>query len=212
MEAAIKIHVSGRPFTRDCRPRWLLEEIGVDYEKVTVGVFTGDTHKPEYLAQNPTGKVPFLIEGEAAIFESGAILIYLADRYGLGTIAPALDDPARAEYLQWLFFAQTTIEGPATQLFANRTFLSGRANAVERAAAAEAELIAKAPIVSAVLESRTYLLGDRFTAADIMLGSSLYWVKGGGSLDKLPILAAYYDRLSHRPAFERIFGAAASAS
>ncbi|MCA9661644.1 MAG: glutathione S-transferase family protein [Myxococcales bacterium] len=204
--STIQIHVSGRPFTRDCRPRWLLEELGVAYTPVPVGIFSGDARKPAYLATNPTGKVPFLVDGEVAIFESGAILIYLADKYGAGEVAPAQDDPARGEYLQWLFFAQTTIEGPATRLFANRTFLRERPSAGERAAEAEAELIAKAPIVAPVLESRTYLLGDRFTAADVMLGSALYWVAGGGALDKLPTLAAYYGRLAARPAFQRIFG------
>lgn len=210
MESTIKIHCSGRPFTRDCRPRWLLAELGLGYEKVPVGIFSGAGKEPDYLAVNPTGKVPFLVDDGVAIFESGAILIYLADTYGAGNLAPALDDSARAEYLQWIFFAQTTLEAPATKLFANLTFLRERPGAGERAAEAEAELIAKAPIVAAVLGSRTYLLGDRFTAADIMLGTTLYWIAsaGGGALDKLPVLAAYYRRLAERAAFQATFGAA----
>jgi len=184
----------------------LLTELGIAFESVTVDIFAGGGGTPDYRRINPTGKVPFLEDGEIGIFESGAILIYLADKYGSGKIAPTLEDSTRAEYLQWLFFAQTTIEGPATRLFANRTFLKNQPDAEERAKSAIKELHAKVPIVRDVLAAKKYLLGDSLTAADIMLGSALFWIASAGGLEDFPVLAAYLQRLRERPAFELVFG------
>lgn len=201
--APIKIHVSGLPFTRDCRPRWLLSELGVAYETVPVKIF--GERPPEYLAVNPTGKVPFLEEADARIFESGAIVIYLADRYGAGVLAPRLDDAERAAYLQWIFFTQLNLEGPVARLFANRTFLRDRPGAAERAQEAQAEAQAKAALLEAHLATHAHLVGDRFTAADIMLGSTLFWMDRSQGLDGLPALRAYFERLRERPAFQTTF-------
>src|SRR5262245_41321854 len=99
--AAMKIYGGYKSFTRDCRPRWLLEELGMAYERIHVDIFAGEGRASAYLAKNPLGKVPFLEDGDAGIFESGAIVAYLADRYGIPRVSPELTSPRRAEYLQW---------------------------------------------------------------------------------------------------------------
>lgn len=203
MESKIKIHASGSDFTRDIRPRWLLHEMGVPFAVERVDVLKGAGAVPAYRAVNPTGKVPFLEDGEVQIFESGAILIYLADLHGAGILAPRIDERGRAEYLQWIFFTQTTLETPATRAFANRTFLRERPGAGDRAAEALAEVEAKAKLLETHLGSREVLVGDRFSAADIMLATTLFWLSRADGLGGLPVLRAYFERHSARPAFKR---------
>ena len=99
------------------------------YELINVDIFAGEGRRPGYLAKNPLGKVPFLEDGDAAIFESGAIVAYLADRYGIPRLAPALEGPRRARYLQWMFYAPVTLDSPATRIFANRCLFPGEEGA-----------------------------------------------------------------------------------
>ncbi|MEZ4450266.1 MAG: glutathione S-transferase family protein [Nannocystaceae bacterium] len=206
MERAITLHASGREYTRDLRPRWLLHELDLPFTTRPVDIFRGVDDG--YRAVNPTGKVPFLEHGEVRIFESGAILVYLADRFGDFALAPRLDDPDRGAYLQWIFFTQTTLEPPAARVFGNRTFLRARPGAAERAQEAQVEAESRAKILEAAVGGRRFLVGDRFTAADVMLGSTLFWLAGGDALSGLPALRAYYEGLAQRPAFQQATRAA----
>jgi glutathione S-transferase len=201
----MKIHCGYKSFTRDCRPRWLLAELGLPYEKVDVDIFAGEGRRADYLAVNPTGKVPFLEDEGVAIFESGAIVAYLADRYGVPQLAPALDDPARAAYLQWMLYAPATIDGPATRLFANTYLFPSEQGALERAQQAASDFAPVARVLQGALQGRAHLAGDRFTAADIMVGSALVWVDRAGGLVAYPRLKEYLGTLSERPSFRQVF-------
>lgn len=201
----MKIYCGYKSFTRDCRPRWLLEELGLAYEKINVDIFAGEHRREEYLAKNATGKVPFFEDGDVAIFESGAIVLYLADRYGLGTLAPEMSSPLRAQYLQWMFYAPVTLDGPTTRLFANTYLYPSHEGSEERAKQAAHELSPMARVLERGLEGKTYLLGDRFTAADIMIGSALVWADRAGGLPRYPTLKSYLGTLSERPAYQRVF-------
>jgi glutathione S-transferase len=105
------------PRSRSFSAIWLLEETGLPYERVLTDISTGAQKAPEYLAINPMGKVPGLKDGDAALGEAAAICAYIADRYPETKLAPAITDPLRARYLQWLFFSPSCIEPALIQLF-----------------------------------------------------------------------------------------------
>src|SRR4030095_13809294 len=105
------------PRSRFISAIWLLEETGLPYERVLTDISTGAQKAPEYLAINPMGKVPGLKDGDAALGEAAAICAYIADRYPETKLAPAITDPLRARYLQWLFFSPSCIEPALIQLF-----------------------------------------------------------------------------------------------
>jgi len=111
----IKLYWS--PRSRSISAIWLLEEAGLPYERVLTDITTGAQKAPEYLAINPMGKVPGLKDGDAALGEAAAICAYIADRYPETNLAPAVTDPLRARYLQWLFFSPSCIEPALIQLF-----------------------------------------------------------------------------------------------
>src|SRR4051812_24870195 len=98
------------PFSRASNVVWMLEEIGVPHELRFVDILKGAHKAPELVALNPMGKLPILTDGDAVVTESAAIGLYLADRYSLGKLVPAADDPARATYLCWSLFALSVIE------------------------------------------------------------------------------------------------------
>src|SRR5262245_20846682 len=191
----MKIYGGYKSFTRDCRPRWLLEELGMAYETVQVDIFSGEGHKPPYLAKNPLGKVPFMEDGDAGIFESGAIVAYLADRYGIPRIAPELTSPHRAEYQQWMYFAPVTLDSPSTRLVFNRYLFPSKEGAEERAVQAAKDLAGPAKVLERTLAGRTFLVGGEFSAADIMVGSALVWADKVQGLAEYPALKAYVGRL-----------------
>jgi glutathione S-transferase len=201
----MKIYCGYKSFTRDCRPRWLLEELGVAYEVIQVDIFAGEGHKPAYLAKNPLGKVPFLEDGDAGIFESGAIVAYLADKFGIPRIAPELTSQSRAEYLQWMFFAPVTLDSPATRLAANRYMFPSKEGAEERAIQAAKELAGPAKVLERALTGRPFLVGGEFSAADVMVGSALVWADKARGIEDYPALKAYVGRLAERPAFQKAY-------
>jgi glutathione S-transferase len=196
-----KIYGGYQSWTRDVRARWLLDEVGASYELVQLDVFGGDQRKPEYLAVHPLGKVPFLTDDASgvAMFESGAILAWLAE-----THAPELVPPAgtleRAEYLQWLFYSAATLEAPIVKVFANRYLFPDAPGAEERAVQGADELAVHARLVSERLNGHQFLVGERFTAADIMIGTALIWAEKAGALVGYPVLRGYLQRLTARPA------------
>ena len=102
------------PQTRSQRAIWMLEESGVDYEMELIDI-AGENREDtaEFLAASPMGKVPAIVDGDVAMSESAAICIYVADRYNMGTLAPALDDGQRGRYLYWMLYTPGVIE-PAT--------------------------------------------------------------------------------------------------
>lgn len=111
----IKLYWS--PRSRSFTTLWLMEESGLPYERVLTDITTGAQKAPDYLKINPMGKVPALVDGDAALGEAAAICVYIADRYPETKLAPAVTDPRRARYLQWLFFSPSCIEPAIIQIF-----------------------------------------------------------------------------------------------
>jgi glutathione S-transferase len=187
------------PNTRCFRVIWLLEELGLPYqlERVTF-IPPANTF---FQQKTPTGKFPTLEDGDVVICESGAITEYIQEKYGDGRLAPPVGSPDRARYLQWLHFADSTAFPPMGILV---WLLLYREDATENE-----NLITDAQHRAAVgleflereLGENTWLLGDEFSAADIMVGFTLAAAQRLGLLKvQYPRIKAYFDRLQRRPA------------
>lgn len=195
---AIKLYHN--PRSRAAMSHWLLEEIGAPYALAHVDYEDGSMRSEEFLAINPMGKIPALVDGQTIVTENIAIAIYLADKYkSPNDLAPAIDHPQRGEYLRWVAFQSGAIE-PAMMA-------AGQKLDVERRQAGWGSV----DLVLDVLDQKLsgpgpYLLGDWFTAADVVLGGALSWATGFGLFEKRPSFEAYIGRLASRPAFQKAFG------
>jgi glutathione S-transferase len=192
--------------SRAFRTLWMAAELGLDYELVKVDFAEGGTRRPEFLAINPNGHVPVVDDGGFRLWESMAINLYLAKKYGGdGALYPLrLEDEARA--WQWSFWGMTEVERPALNVLLNRI---GPADRRDAAAADEAERSLAAPlaVLDAVLSANPYLLGERFTVADLNVASILSWARQA-RVDLSPFakaeawLKACHDRPAARAARE----------
>jgi glutathione S-transferase len=175
-----------------------MEEAGRPYERVLVDIKKGDQNQPEFRAVNPMGKVPALADGEAKLAESAALCAYVAERCPEANLAPPVGDPARGRYLHWLFFAAGCIEAAYTQKMTQLKLPGGKATAGWGSFDLVIDVLEKA------VHPGPWVLGERFSAADIMIGSDLHF---GLTLMKIvperPAIMAYVARCSERPAFKR---------
>jgi len=173
----------------------MLEELGIEYELRFVD-FSSAAHKaPELVALNPMGKLPILADGEQIVTEVAAIGLYLADRYALGRLAPAPDDPRRGTYLRWSLFAPSVIEPGAIAK------LNGWEAKPSQVGWGTHEAMLAA-IESAIL-GRDFILGDQFSMADVIFGGTLRYMLRFKMLEASAGIAAYADRLGARPALTR---------
>lgn len=193
------------PLSRSCRVRWLLEELGLDYELVTLSLTDGSLREPGYLAVNPLGRVPTLEDGDLRLVESGAIAEYLAEEYGQGRLAPPVGAPERPRYLQWMHWAEATLMPPLGDL-AQHAVLRPEDQRIPAVAAEARQKAAQAlGMLEVELEGRDHLLAE-FSAADVMMGYGLQLAKLLGALpEDLPRCRAYLERLATRPAFRKAF-------
>ena len=184
------------PHTRSVRPRWLLEELAAPYSLRLVDLFGGE-HNPLH----PLGSVPAVrIDGETLI-ESGAICHWLADCFPEKGLAPAMTDPLRAAYEQWMFFVPGTLEPPAFDVLMHTQILpeEKRVEAIVPYATERYQCVLK--ILAKELGHDGYLLGKQFTTADIMMTTTLSWLPE--LLEEYPPLLAYTQRVTARPAYRR---------
>jgi glutathione S-transferase len=163
------IKIYGQIMSRAPRCLWALEETGVAYEHIPVNQMAGEGQKPEFLAINPNGKVPALVDGDVTLFESMAINLYLARRYGKALWPASEADQARA--IQWSFWGMTEIEPPLVTLLMHMMFLPESERKPDRVGEANAALPRPLAVLDAHLKDRAYLLGDTFTIADLNLAS-----------------------------------------
>ena len=183
------------PRSRSFSGLWLMEETGQPYERVLTDISTGAQKTPEFLAVNPMGKVPALKDGDVSIAEASAICAYVAERYPDAKLAPPVGDPRRAKYLQWLFFSPGCIEPAIIQIFTKID--------VPTSTAAWGSATQVFDVLDAALEKGPYLLGDTFSAADIMIGSGLnFAVRMFKMVPTRPSFDRYIDACSARPAFQ----------
>jgi glutathione S-transferase len=186
------------PQSRGRIVHWLLEELGVPYDIEILDFEKGDHKKPEYLKLNPMGKVPTVVHRGVVVTEAAAICTYLADAYPAAGLAPALDDPQRGTYLRWLFFGAGCVE-PAIvdKLFA-------RPPVERKGAVGYGSYEDTLSTLETALTPGPFILGERFSAADVYVVSQVQWglmVKG---LDPHPKFLHYAERIAARPALQRM--------
>ncbi|MGI9224366.1 MAG: glutathione S-transferase family protein [Woeseiaceae bacterium] len=185
------------PRTRSARGLWILEEAGIDYdlELVTLGD-TGRETPEEFREASPMGKVPALVDGDVRMSESSAICLYIADRYSPGNLAPAIDDPLRGKFLYWLMYTPAVVEPAMSEKF------SGVETNRFRSGWGDFDLMIET--LENGIEGKTWILGEKFTAADVMLGSSVVFLRLFKMLPDSPSLNAYADRCLARPAYQKV--------
>ncbi len=185
------------PNTRSTGALILLEELGAPYELHVLNMKAGEQRQPAYLAVNPMGKVPALKHGEAIVTEQVAVYLYLADLFFEAGLAPPIGDPLRGPYLRWMAFYAACFE-PAV---------------VDRAAKHEPAPAMMSPYgdydtmlatLVGQLARGPYLLGDRFSAADVLWGTALGWTTMFDLVPKLPEIMNYVQRVGARPAAAKV--------
>jgi glutathione S-transferase len=177
--------------------RWMLEELGEPYDIHLLSLAKGEQSKPDYLAINPMGKVPALKHGDAIITEVAAICTYLADEFPHARLNIPVGDPRRGPYLKWLFFSPSCIEAAVLDK------ASPRKEEPRRAMVGYGEFDTVVDVVAKAVAKGPYIMGEQFTAADVVVGSMLRWGMIFGLLPKRPEFVAYVGRLEQRPALQR---------
>ena len=185
------------PQSRGRIARWILEEVGQPY-KVEVLDYASTMKGPAYLAINPMGKVPALRHGDAVVTETAAICAYLADAFPQAGLAPAPTSKERAPYYRWMFFSA----GPLEAALSNKAL--GFVVPPERERMIGYGSLAQAlNALEAAVSKSDYLAGDKFTAADLYVGSHIGFGMMFGTLEKRPAFVTYATNLQARPAAQR---------
>jgi glutathione S-transferase len=183
------------PASRAFTAYWMLEELGVPFNVQTVDIRKGEQKTAEYLKLNPSGKVPTLTDGPVVVSENPAIAIYLADRYGYGSLAPKIEDADRGPYLKWMVFS-TAVVDPVATLHAQKIDLPGFGFSF-------GTFEDMVRVLVTTLTGQHYLLGRRFTAADVVLGGQVAFLLRQKVLPEEPALLDYNARLTARAAYHR---------
>jgi glutathione S-transferase len=184
------------PRSRSFSALWMMEETGPPYERVLTDISTGAQKKPEFVAINPMGKVPALQDGEAALAEQSAICAYVAERYPDAKLAPPIGDMRRAKYLYWLFYAPGCVEPAILQIFTKVQIPPLQAGWGDSNQVFD--------VLERAVDTGSWLLGEQFTAADVMIGSNLNAViRMFKLIPSRPAFDRYLDACAARPAFQR---------
>jgi glutathione S-transferase len=184
--------------TRSIRVRWTLQELGVDFEPVPVNLVAGEHRRPEFLAINPAGKVPVLVDGDLVLTESVAIVLYLAEKYPNKGLAPT-DLKQRAKLNRWLLFAVTELEQPLWRIARHTTLYPEDQRLSGDVPLARQDFKAMAGVLDKHMPGRQFVVGDRVTVADFVVAYTLDWANEIQLLDGFPQLLAYMERMYARP-------------
>lgn len=195
--------VYGCANTRSTRVVWTLEETGAEYEYVPIDLRAGAGRQPDYLALNIGGKVPTLVDGEFVLTESAAICTYVGDRFPDAGLVPLVGTRERARYNQWCYFALSELEQPLWTIAKHRFALPERRRVPAVLDTAGWEFAVAAKVLAMGLGGEAFIVGERFTVADILIANTLAWARAY----KLPLehdnLQAYTARLWDRPALAK---------
>lgn len=185
------------PQTRASRILWLLEEMDEPFEVRLIDIRKPDARSdPDFAAASPMGKVPAIMDttpaGTVSLADSAAIGLYLCDRYPASGLAPAIDDPQRGRYLYWMTFTPGVIEPAMMERFTGME--------VSRATSGWGNFDAMIEVLEGGLSNGPWLMGETFSAADVLVGSSVYFMNMFGILPDSAILSEYGERCAQRPA------------
>ena len=200
------------PPTRSQRAKWALEELGLEYSSHITNLQDGQQNSDAYRALHPLGVVPALKTDDYTMFESVAIVLQLIDEHPEKNLAPAIGTPERAKYYQWSVFACAELDPPIMMFYDNTMrpleYMRppGTQYDATLAERGRSDFAIRANILSKVLDDCDYLLGSEFSGADILVGHSCFMAMHMGLIGAYPVLEAYYDRLTQRPAHQRVYG------
>jgi glutathione S-transferase len=188
----------GFPPTRSIRVLWTLRELGVDFEFVTVNLMAGENRSPEFLALNPAGKVPVLVDGDFVLTESVAIVLYLAEKYAEKGLLPTAVE-ARARVHRWLLFSATELEQPLWRIARHTAIYPKEKRLADEVLLARQDFESMAAVMEEHMKGRTFLVGDSMTVADLVAAYTLDWANEVHLLDVTPRLRAYMEEMYARP-------------
>jgi glutathione S-transferase len=188
------------PMSRGRIVRWMLEEVGAPYD-ARVLAYGPAMKSPEYRAVNPMGKVPAIVHRGVVVTETAAICAYLADAFPDAGLAPPANDPLRGPYYRWLFFAAGPLEAATMDRMLGITVPEDR-----RAMIGYGSMDDVLATLETAVAAGPYLVGDRFSTADLYVGAHIGWGLQMGSLEKRPAFETYWARLADRPAWTRACG------
>jgi glutathione S-transferase len=190
------LHFYYNPHSRAAIVHWMLEELGVPYEMHVLRFDKAEHKTPEFLAINPMGKVPTIRHGDVVVTEGPAICTYLADAFPAAGLAPAIGNPRRGPYLRWMFFSGSCLEPALADKALKRE--PGKPSMMGYGSFEDTMNAAKTAIANG-----PYVLGDTFSAADVIFGSTLLYGMMFDIFPKEPEFVAYGESLKARPAYQR---------
>ncbi|HEY5757599.1 MAG TPA: glutathione S-transferase family protein [Steroidobacter sp.] len=184
--------------TRSIRARWALQELEIPFESVPIKLLEGDGQTPEYLAINPTGKVPALVDGDFVLTESVAIAVYLAEKNPQKGLLPT-DLKQRTQLNRWMLFVVTELEQPLWRIARNSFLYPEEKRQPADIEIAKGEFRTMAAVLEKHMRGREFLVGDRVSVGDFITAYTLDWGNEVGLLDECPTLLAYMKRMYDRP-------------
>jgi len=186
------------PPTRSIRVRWTLQELEVDFESVVVNMAAGEHRRPEFLAINPAGKLPVLVDGDLVLTESVAIVVYLGEKYPEKGLVPR-DLVQRAQLNRWLLFAATELEQPLWRIARHKSVYPKEKRLPDDVVLAREDFAPVAAVLEQHMKDRQFVVGDRVTVADFVIAYTLDWANLVKLLDGFPDLQKYMERMYERP-------------
>lgn len=199
MSETLKLYYN--PSSRAAIARWMLEEVGAEYELVHIDFESGSNRQPEFLALNPMGKIPTLVlPDHTVITETPAILAWLADAYADAGLAPPAGSPERGAYYRWLFFGGSCFEPALTERMMRKD-----ASPLPKIAVGWGNYDDVIDTIEGALRRSPYLLGNRFSTADLYLASHLWWAGmfDAPRIKESAVIQTYVERAADRDAYRR---------
>ncbi len=184
--------------TRSIRVRWMLQELGVDFESITVNLAAGEHCRPEFLKINPAGRVPVLVDDDFVLTESVAIVLYLAEKYSYKGLLPT-DIKQRSQVYRWLLFTATELEQPLWRISRHTALYPEHLRLAAEVSLARQDFTDMVAVMEEHMQESQFIVGDTVTVADFVCAYTLDWANEIRLLDGCPQLLQYIERMYARP-------------
>lgn len=184
--------------TRSIRVRWMLQELGIDFESVTVNIEASEHHHPEFLKLNSAGRVPVLVDDDLVLTESVAILLYLAEKYPHKGLLPT-DIKQRSQVYRWLLFTTVEIEQPLWRIWYHTGVYPKHQRLSAEVSLARQDFTELVAVMEEHMQGRQFIVGDTVTVADFACAYTLDWANEFRLLDECPHLLQYIEQMYARP-------------
>jgi glutathione S-transferase len=194
---AIMMKLYGFGPTRSLRALWGLKELDLEFEFIPINLQAGEHRRPEFLALNPAGKVPVLVDGDLVLTESAAIVLYLAEKYPEKKLMPTRLEQ-RAQVYRWVLFAMTELEQPLWRMAKHRFIYPEEKRLPQDIDLAREDFTAMAAVLERHMDGRQYIVGDRTSVADCVTVYLMDWANEHHLLDGFPNLKGYLQRMYQR--------------